>query len=639
MHSSFKKIKDKSKKALESVKQKGESMFKEVESLAKSVANRNKLNIIQVDVQDVADKQENKKERFFRLFLFGRDAAIETEIKKLDLVKDRYIITNKDLYFIADKKQDLKKPNAFNKYLDLVKKLTIKEQNEIKQRDKFIEKQKLDWLNKFDKIPSNNVGLKNFKPLLLENPLHTKPVYNYFSYQWDVEYVDDNLPRVINIADVIDKNIELLQILNTNVRSMCNNKPFINQNIDSVEFYKTILEIYDIAQNEPTYNNMENLHCSIYKIMKENIENIYNLEEVYVLKPNINNFFDPIYKLNQGGNGIVYKVGFKNLLDMYFILKIPLNNIDPLHEMVVGLVLNQIRNKTPCFNYCLGGFYCDAEDVKNGNYLTSKNIEICNRNIADNSDTYTFSLWEYIEAPYKKTNNQGLDSLHKFILYNSYFNEKQFIIFIYFLIKSLNDAHVHCSFMHNDLHVNNVRMRKLNTELIKQLPNKGLLGWLKQTTVINIKFLPIILDYGRSTIEFNGNKICSFDPNVPDMFNKSKIGKGTCDYFNPFLDIIYYYFTLLVKLAQTSYIGGNPDTFEEIYHIMFDFFLNIMNTQDKEYLENYIIDIISQRKNWSDVWEDVYEKHIDFWDKFYKISNKDLSDYIDYLENNFFTKI
>ena len=208
---SFKKLKDKSKKVFESVTQKGSNMFKEVKSVAKSVSNRNKLNIIDVDLQDIADKQENKKERFLRLFLVGRDAAIETEIKKLDLVKDKYIITNKDLYFIADKKQDLKKPNAFNKYLDLVKKLTIKEQNEIEQRDKFIPKQKLDWLNKFDKIPSNNAGLKNFKPILLENPLHTKPVYNPVTHQYDDEYLNNNLPQVINIADVIDKNIKLLQ--------------------------------------------------------------------------------------------------------------------------------------------------------------------------------------------------------------------------------------------------------------------------------------------------------------------------------------------------------------------------------------------------------------------------------------------
>jgi hypothetical protein len=113
-------------------------------------------------------------------------------------------------------------------------------------------------------------------------------------------------------------------------------------------------------QNFLDPNSQVEIECSIKKALKY-LEK--SQDGLRIGDKKLQQIFTPISKLSSGDFGLALSTGFKGS-NPFAIMKVSIGNKEEyqsnfnLHEIVIGLILNQIRYDTPCFSYCYGGFYC-----------------------------------------------------------------------------------------------------------------------------------------------------------------------------------------------------------------------------------------------------------------------------------------
>lgn len=306
--------------------------------------------------------------------------------------------------------------------------------------------------------------------------------------------------------------------------------------------------VYDADAN-PEDKNMNKLRCLVYSYLQTIQKKVLNNTEQIgsLTHSGFQEYFTPLNKISEGTFGATYLCGLKKIKDA-IVLKVPKSGIDPFHEIVIGMVLNDIRSTTFGFNYCLGGFYCGSNELellqKVPNSKFPMQIDLCQDDVfTSRSEQHIFSLWEFIPV------QQSEFVVSPFILLDFQLN-------FWYLLHSLSLAQDKFKFMHNDLHCKNILLRKnlytsndISVHMTQPSPKYG---YMK---TIPLKTIPMIIDFGRSNLEFQNNSICSMEEFLNDQYFK-QFNSVTCNTFNPFYDILLFTFSLLSKESTSpSYIS------------------------------------------------------------------------------------
>lgn len=142
------------------------------------------------------------------------------------------------------------------------------------------------------------------------------------------------------------------------------------------------------------------------------------------------------------------------------------------HEVLVGLALNTIRDKVPNFMYTYGYTSCSPPVV------VGKDVsELCARD----SDS-SVAMFEYV---------QNSVSIREFIQTSTY---QELGVVMEQIVYALKYANHTLGFVHGDLHAGNILVRKFDQEI----PVQTLSGEQRS------KFLPVMIDYGFSTVRLDG---------------------------------------------------------------------------------------------------------------------------------------
>jgi hypothetical protein len=159
------------------------------------------------------------------------------------------------------------------------------------------------------------------------------------------------------------------------------------------------------------------------------------------------------------------------------IIKFPMNHSEPIKEIhreyMIGLELNKLRDKVPNFGYMFGKYECNTVNPK-GNLTqqmcsTTQNIKV------------PFCIMQFIKG---KSLRDILPTISK--------HDMTIILLQLFL--ALDYAYKKVQFQHNDLHPGNVLIITLSQPMTLHYPFKN------QYITISTKYIPVIIDYGRSSI-------------------------------------------------------------------------------------------------------------------------------------------
>ncbi len=157
-----------------------------------------------------------------------------------------------------------------------------------------------------------------------------------------------------------------------------------------------------------------------------------------------------------------------------------------LHEILVGLILNNMRDHLPCFTYTYGGIFCG--------YPSEDKLKINDYDaLCGSGDKHSILITENIPG------NLSLSSFIKDVGITEVEKDKVILMIAF----ALDEANRRYKFNHGDLHSNNVMVRTLNSvrdfNFVYVDKNLG-----EQSITIKTKYVPMIIDYGRSNIKYLG---------------------------------------------------------------------------------------------------------------------------------------
>jgi len=253
---------------------------------------------------------------------------------------------------------------------------------------------------------------------------------------------------------------------------------------------KNLIDVSSINSNEIKNVNFQNPHdmnalvCLYNSIFLSSCISKNEQDGILQLK-NITNWVKNTEHIKiDSVNGIVYILNI--LKNIKVVIKFSNDHSnesydDILYEYFIGIYqINRLRYTVPNFVYTFGIFKCNID--KNNNFCTS-----------NNKTTYPFILMEYIEG----------DNIRNLLKNKLQFSE-YLGIFIQLLI-ALEIAQRTIDFTHFDLHTNNVMCKPLKSNIHYNVPIDDLLY-----KVTCIKYLPVCIDFGMSTVKHKKKLLCSY---------------------------------------------------------------------------------------------------------------------------------
>ena len=302
------------------------------------------------------------------------------------------------------------------------------------------------------------------------------------------------------------KNIE--QLLNFSNKYYVNNlkNTFLalnelSEKVDNV--CPTIDEITDnnidiFFKNKEDFTNIKSMRqntCFIRRILHSIQEEMYDYNIVSLDSKKFGLTFTPYQRIGTISiEGDTWLIGYKGSENKGYIgvLKYSKYNSDGdmsqnmLHEYVVGMILNNLRNFTPNFMYIYDGFYCSSI-IDDNKQLTG----LCSTDSYNNGTTITIS------------EVCGPDSFAKIL---NTITDELFIYSIFLQIAlSLCIAEETYKFIHCDLHTNNILIKELS------FPKKLRYVLNNQEYFITTKYVAQIIDYGYSAITYNDKRLIMLD--------------------------------------------------------------------------------------------------------------------------------
>lgn len=153
-----------------------------------------------------------------------------------------------------------------------------------------------------------------------------------------------------------------------------------------------------------------------------------------------------------------------------------------IHEYFIGSILNNLRNIIPNFMYVFSGLSCSLPTFNNQRQLI---------NLCSHKGSVKYLISEYINGV----------SLEKLII-DREINIDKIIVLILEILLALNVAWNKYNFVHQDLHLKNILVRRLRQDTIFSYP----FGNSKTPVYIISDYLPMIIDYGLSRVSFRDNE-------------------------------------------------------------------------------------------------------------------------------------
>ena len=284
----------------------------------------------------------------------------------------------------------------------------------------------------------------------------------------------------------------------------------------------SILDINSSEQIIKTYlnnndsNNCEQVNCMIHNtlntIAQIKTNNVSKYGENLCIPSLLNyNIFQEIFKpfkIGDGAYGMVFKLSYYSIPNV-FIIKVPLKSSikeqETMHESLICSYLNRLRTQTNGFSYSFNGFQCgisnDAKDL-----CKSKNP----RNVS------YISIYEYVSDT----------TFRKFI--NNTNNIKDIFHIILIVLNNLRIAQEDFKFVHCDLHLDNILIRKLQIDKDVTIGNY----------IFKCKYEPVIIDFGMSTITITEDNI-ETDLNRGSYVYNQKLYLKTFDIYRLISDLVH----------------------------------------------------------------------------------------------------
>jgi len=262
--------------------------------------------------------------------------------------------------------------------------------------------------------------------------------------------------------------------------------------------------------SEITFDSQLRLACMI----REAIEPGSNVPETNEM--NLRHTFTDVKQLSDGSIGVTNTVKVKgNEVVMKYSLEI--DNHDSLHEICVGLALNELRRKIPTFMFVYGGFYC-SPPLSLRDYTNSPNpmkwwTEFFDTNkLCDPNEIPTsLMLCEYITDAVDL--HTFKDMMRKGVTKSDIENVLlQIFMAMYMAVREFD-------FIHGDLNPGNVLVKYFSTPLmINYKPGSN----VPEEFNVNIKthYVVSIIDYGLSAINVNGKLLTTFNEHNADYVTK-----------------------------------------------------------------------------------------------------------------------
>jgi hypothetical protein len=217
---------------------------------------------------------------------------------------------------------------------------------------------------------------------------------------------------------------------------------------------------------------------------------------IYVLTKDIKKYIDKLDVLRTGADGIVYNATFFS--DIELVIKLPINEEEDeeikkkremmIREYYIGIkAMNKLRYIVPNFVYTLGCFMCDKPSDSNPLENLCENV----------SGTISpFIVYEKIPG------DKDIKTLGDLIDNKLSFNK--WLVIFFQLLLALEVAQREVGFTHFDLHFDNVMIRKQeNFEYSVPLD-------MSTYTIKNPEFIPVIIDFGRSTCNIDNETIGTY---------------------------------------------------------------------------------------------------------------------------------
>jgi len=311
---------------------------------------------------------------------------------------------------------------------------------------------------------------------------------------------------VFNYRDSILQHLTSLQ------KSMCSMYPTLNSEDIRNE----------LKENSLSKSTQDQVSCYFRNLLLENTDSISS-SGLVTGTPSLRSFVSQeqlsrIEKSSQGITSIVSSNGIKAIMKYALQVNTKYRSNDDIyketiHELIIGLFLNQLRERTPNFMYTYCGFFChkpaDEEKLKQykdkmENYLMSKEeYEEYNKNafrpelLCDESNkSHVLILNEYIEDSI---------TLEKFLSSN-FRNPQDITLVVLQILFSLWIANKKFGFVHNDLHGENILINKLNKEVEITYRLEGV-TYSSQEVVLETTYIAHIIDYGYSQMTINEEDI------------------------------------------------------------------------------------------------------------------------------------
>ena len=232
--------------------------------------------------------------------------------------------------------------------------------------------------------------------------------------------------------------------------------------------------------------------------------------------------WDNIKNKWKSAEGIVSKVNLKHpakgwTINDFAIMKMQQPNAfkdeNLLHEILVGLILNNIRNHLPCFTYTYGGIFCG--------YPTEDKLKINDYDgLCGPGDFHSILITENIPgnltlADFIKNTTVSEDEKDKVLLMIAF---------------ALDEANRRYKFIHGDLHSKNVMVRTLNKVRDFSFVYVDNSSDLYNIT-IKTKYVPMIIDYGRSNIKYEGYNLRPIEAkaNNPELTKEAGLFELWCE--------------------------------------------------------------------------------------------------------------
>ncbi len=242
-----------------------------------------------------------------------------------------------------------------------------------------------------------------------------------------------------------------------------------------------------IKDNSDNGSDMKAILCLFDTLLLSNTQsNKTKSRGLYNLTSSINDWISQMKKLDVNSvEGFVYKT--KVMDDIDVIIKVPQDSDgfdNMLREYYIGLTLNKLRYITPVFVYTLGSFLCSApSDVK----------KVCERKLIDkNKDAYVI---------YENIDGRSVTDLLK----SDAIDFDGFVEIYIQLLYGLEIAQRECNFTHFDLHPGNLMVKQGNFKSYSFVLDD------KIVTIKNPKYIPVVIDFGMSSVTVDDMTVGSHD--------------------------------------------------------------------------------------------------------------------------------